>query len=222
MEGKNLLSKDEIEIIITSIFPNEKAQIIATKLELSSFIHNNELYMLQENLTYTRESQIKQYLVTSVTNLLELSFKSLSKQDQEIIKLKYNNKNDSYAKIFQNSNVNMYIDELYTKLNKSDIILDTTIGEIHFNNGYIDLKDLKFKLRNIDKHFITKYIKYDYKQSTTTEQGEILKIVKQIYPQDDDRECIYLFLGLPFLVNQQKTKLHYFYWVVDQVENLLL
>ena len=39
MEGKNLLSKDEIEIIITSIFPNEKAQIIATKLELSSFIH---------------------------------------------------------------------------------------------------------------------------------------------------------------------------------------
>ena len=195
MEGKNLLSKDEIEILITSIFPNEKAQIIATKLEICSFIHNNELYMLQKNLTYTREPQIKQYLVTSVTNLLELSFKNLSKQDQEIIKLKYNNKNDSYVKIFQNSNVNMYIDELYTKLNKSNIILDTTIGEIHFNNGYIDLKDLKFKLRNIDKHFITEYIKYDYYPSTTTEQGEILKIVKQIYPQDDDRECILFILG---------------------------
>eukprot|EP01038_Epipyxis_sp_PR26KG_P017211 gene17211-23717_t len=59
----------------------------------------------------------------------------------------------------------------------------------------MDLKDLKFKKRDIEKHFITKYISRDYKKSTDKEQKEIYKHLKQIYPKEEDLNCILLIIG---------------------------
>jgi hypothetical protein len=48
------------------------------------------------------------------------------------------------------------------KLTKSDITLNNTIGEIRFNNGYMDVKTMKFLKRDVSKHFITKFVRRDY------------------------------------------------------------
>ena len=58
-EKKDLLTFAEIKIMITSIFPNEKSEIIHNKLINYCFISDKGiLYALQKNITYLKISDI--------------------------------------------------------------------------------------------------------------------------------------------------------------------
>ena len=67
--------------------------------------------------------------------------------------------------------------------NPDDIQFDNTLCELHFNNGYIDLKDHEFKQRDIKKHFVSKYISRDYIKSTSEDREAVIKLIEKIYPE---------------------------------------
>ena len=72
---------------------------------------------------------------------------------------------------------------------------NNTLYEIHFQNGYMDLKENVFKKRILNTHYVTEFIKRDYIQSTIEEKNKILKIISKTYPNKNDLECILLNFG---------------------------
>jgi len=150
------------------------------------------MYELQQNLSYKVVTNLKAFIIDKVSLLIQKSFSSLSPTDSENITLKYDK---NYRNIFKNSNIETYYPQLLMKLTKSDITLNNTVGEIHFNNGYIDVKTMKFLKRDVSKHFITKFIRRDYVESTKKQRNSVLKHIKKVYPDEDDLECILLYLG---------------------------
>jgi hypothetical protein len=70
--------------------------------------------------------------------LLELSFKSLSKTDQRLIQSEHAK---TYKNIFSNADIKKYYEQLKVSLQNDDVTFDVTMNEIHFENGYYDLKD---------------------------------------------------------------------------------
>jgi hypothetical protein len=193
---KNLSFKD-FEVLITSDFPNEKACVIANSL-LDVYVivpseSNFITYILQPNLSYTcTKIDTKGFLIPSITQLLETSFKKLSSDERNEIKEKYSK---SYHGIFHEAAVNKYFKEIVQKLIRENIEWDKTLCQIHFNNGYMDLNDLKFKQRQLGVHYITHFIARDYTQSTKEQRSAVLKPVELIYPNKDDRECVLMSIG---------------------------
>lgn len=73
--------------------------------------------------------------------------------------------------------------------------LDKTPLELHFHNGYIDLKDNTFKQRQKGLHYISNYIKRDYKPSTLAQRNMIYSMIAKIYPSREDLDVILMKLG---------------------------
>ena len=198
---KNLIQKNisfkEFEILITSDFPNKKASVIASAL-IDNYVivpqdKSFDTYVLQPNLTYISTSiDTKAYLIPTITQLLETSFENLSIAERSEIKEKYSK---IYSSVFGESSVNKYYKEIVTKLIREDVEWDKTLCQMHFNNGYMDLNDLKFKQRQVGEHYITHVIKRDYSPSTKEQQACILKHIQLIYPLASDMECVLMSLG---------------------------
>lgn len=192
----DFLTKKEFETVIDSIFVNDKSDVIASKLKNYCFFNSTDLYTIQDNITYIKNcSKSSPMLLTSIiSRFLEGSFKNLTEDERKLIKLEYPK---TFAKVFTNSNIETYRSQLQVLLTiDKSIIFDTTPNEMHFKNGYYDFKDQKFKQRIIAKHYITKYIERDYKQSTNKEQEEVLKYIKQIYSSNiEDMKCVLYILG---------------------------
>jgi hypothetical protein len=183
------LTQEEIETMIRSIFPNEKAAVITKKLLSIMFINkkDNKMYMLQPNITYESFDKIDDKLIKYVTLLLELSFKDLPSEGRDLIKERYAK---SYAKIFQNADVDKYITQLKTDLIK-EVTFDDYKDEVHFRNGVFDLKTCTLRKRDVKTHFITKTISYDYSPSNLESRNKIKGIINKIYPKKEDKECMF-------------------------------
>lgn len=190
---QDLLNTREIKTLITSDFTVDKAIIIANKLVKYCFISNGTLYILNDNITYDRESEdMKKKLVYKTSLLIQESFKALSNDNATEIKEYYKK---TYSNIFKNSNIESYYPQLLAKLERPKVVFDMTIGEIHFQNGYIDLEDNVFKKRVLNKHYITEYIKRDYEKSSKDQKKALLKMIRKAYPSKKDFKCIMLTLG---------------------------
>ena len=192
----NYINAEDFEVIINSDFPHKKANIIAKSLYdvfiVVSVGDKFTSYILQENLTYINSNNVEAYLKPTITLLLENSFEKLTDYERNQIKDRFNKQ---YRSIFKSSFINHFYDEIITKLIKDDIEFNKTLCQIHFNNGYIDLKDLQFKQRQLSHHYITNFINRDYKQSTTEQRTKVLKPLSMIYPDKQDLECILEYLG---------------------------
>lgn len=192
----DLLNKNDIEKLIVSVFTNEKSTIISKKLKSYCFFVGPDLYLVQDNITFTKYCQKTSplMLISMVSRYLEMSYKNMSEDESKLIRLEHSKQ---YSKIFSNSNIDSYKSQLQIDLTiTKNIKFDDTPYEIHFRNGYYDLKDRQFKNREIFKHYITKYINRDYKQSTTCEQKIIQQYLTQIYSTNiEDKECVLQILG---------------------------
>jgi hypothetical protein len=190
----DLLNFDDFSVLFSG-FPNDIADTLSKNMLKYCFIkneYNNEyFYHLQKNITYTKTNNFKKTLITIITKLIDKSFKALDNTSQENIRLKHKD----YMKVFQNASVEKYLPQLEDRLKKDDIKIDDYECEIHFNNGYMDLRDLVFKQRDQSKHFITFCIPRDYKPSTEEERKEVMQPIKKIYPKDDDFKRVSLSLG---------------------------
>jgi hypothetical protein len=187
----NFITFEEFRTLISSDFSHQRANIIVKYLKNIFIYQSDDMYVLQDNITYKVCSVNKSLLFSTITDLLEKSYYKLSPENQnDIIR------DPRYKYINKKKHVGEYLDELLEKLlAEDDVYFNNTISQIHFRNGYMDLNDLQFKNREIGKHFITNYINRDYKQSTKRQQEKILNHIGKIYPNELDRECILKYFG---------------------------
>ena len=187
---ENFLNNDQLEQLITSVFTNERAKIISSKLKDFILIDGEILYILQKNITY-KEDNIKVNIITMISELIEDSFKALQKHESDLLVMKYPKQ---YSNIFKNSVIETYYPQILKNIQHYNNF-DKTLCQLHYNNGYLDLSDMKFKPRIIGQHYIINYIQRDYKPSTIEQQEKIMKIIKMIYTNKQDMDAMLLLLG---------------------------
>ena len=122
MEFKNedYLNYDDLEIMVNSIQPNKKAMIMSNKLKNYMLIHNENLYIINDNITYAKyEGNYQKYLLQKITLLNELSFENLANKDQKLI-----SKEKGFVSVFENSAVLKYLPQLEIYLTKRDLKFD--------------------------------------------------------------------------------------------------
>lgn len=190
----DLLKVEEIESLIMSKSPNDVADVLTPKLKKYCFIHNDILYIYDLGLfVYDKiESKTKdKELQTIITGYINESIKALSKEKQELLQLKYDK---GLGKILKNSFINENNSQIITGLKEKQNLFSGDFYEIHYRNGYIDLKDLKFKQRT-QKHYVCNYIDRMYVKSTKQQQDNLLYHLTQIYPKNEDLEAIMFILG---------------------------
>ena len=126
---------------------------------------------------------INSYLIQSVKNLPEQSI--------DLLKMKYPK---GYFKICENSSIMKSLPQIRSILIKLDSPFKPDFEELHFTNGYFNLKSGLFESRN-EKHFVRNYINRDYEHSDENKIESLHKIMKQIYPNENDYNTMLFILG---------------------------
>lgn len=184
------LTAPQIVTLVVSKFPHDKANVLAEAIQDRMIINDDNIYTVQNNITYICCAFKKNQFISTISNIISSSFKQLNDNEREYISTTY----EEYAKIFTNKNLETYLPQLQTKLEK-DIKFDFYFNEIHFENGYYDLLNGKFENRILGKHYITKFISRQYAPSTDKEKTHIMKYIKQIIPSDEDCKTILMTFG---------------------------
>jgi hypothetical protein len=192
----DLLSFEKIENLLTLNDPNDRADIITEKLKYYIFFNAGELYKFDvSKVIYKKvEETIDDELLTAITKYIGQSIKALTNEQKELLNLKYPKES---KKLSENTTLSKSLSQIIRvglKRNDENIFVPN-FYEIHFQNGFIDLKTLQFKQREIGKHYVNCYIKRDYVKSTESQQNEIHSILKKIYPKKEDYEAMLFILG---------------------------
>lgn len=200
-QSKHLLSYAELESLITTPFPTEKADIIKNKMKYYILIIENEnqkekLYYRfdLDNVLYHKEVYDENKIITSISLLLEQSFKNLSDIEKELLMNKYAKQ---YRSIFKNSFVSSCLPQVRVFLTNYDIQFNKPhLNEIHFKNGYYDLKTNEFKLREVNKHYISHFIDREYKETSDEMKQLVLNDIRKIYVNKEDLDYLLMTYGI--------------------------
>lgn len=195
-KSSDLLSYEQLKQVKLSVFPNEKAIIVGDALLKYCFITDGVLYTMNKYSVYEKmrtksmqESKIK----TLATQMLQASYENLSSEAQDAIK---GEDSKAFVNMINQRGISQYYDQLTSHLCNDFIELDrNTEWQLHFLNGYLDLKENEFKKREIGKHYITHCIKRNYKESSKDKRNEIMKIFKMTYPNEKDRNYVLSHFG---------------------------
>jgi phage/plasmid-associated DNA primase len=193
-ETKDLLNYEEFETLLSSDSPNERASLICKKLKKYCFIQDKNLYMYDPELVIYKcvKDSIQNELITIVSLYITSSKQVLDKAQNRLLSLE---RKGEFKRICENATINKILPQLATTLKEEEIRFKGDFYEIHYKNGYINLKTLKFEKRMPNKHFVTNYIGRDYEPSTEKERKEFLRRIKKIYPKEEDLEAILFILG---------------------------
>jgi len=193
----DLLNSNDFDLICFSPSPRKKAEIIATVLKKYIFIKNGSIFILQDNFIYfeiKEKSEIESCLWDNTSKLLENSFNNFNNNTANILRDHLHDCKQSLMNVYSKNNILKYLDPLRTEL-KKDIKLDSYTGQLHYLNGYIDIKTNTF-LKRDGLQYITKCINREYKKSTKKQKELFIKkYIHPIYPNEDDRECMIGIIG---------------------------
>jgi hypothetical protein len=199
-QSEDLLSLSEIKILIRDPLPNVRAKLIASKLRKYCFIRCEDdkaiFYRIQENVVYRAyKKDITDKVKLIQQQLIEESFSTLSFDDKRKLQKKYKN-----IKIYKNVVFIEYGDQLIDHLtidytDKRMKAIDNTPNEVHFKNGYFDIKKEQFLERQFGQHIVTKIINRKYKKSTQDKRDKIEAIVRRTYFDEDDYNALLMILS---------------------------
>lgn len=194
-DKKDLLNFDELERLIITVLPNEKAEIISKKLLNYLLIFNGKYFSFDiENVLYKEEQNDKNYVISIITLFIDKSYGNLSQRNKELLQLKYKK---CVNVIFSNKNVNDYMPQLKTYLTNNKACFDDPhLCEIHFINGYFDFKKGEFLKRIKGVHFIHTNINRIYTPKNNKEMKRVMHDIKKIYKNKDDRNYLLMQLGI--------------------------
>lgn len=197
-KNEDLFNFNQLEDFIKNEDQTKKAELVKSKISKYLFISKEVLYILQDNNTYeavySKEKGIINKIDNIIMDLLSLSFNNLSELEQRTIK---SENKKTYSFIYKTSFP--FTSKLIERLQSKDkYIKNNTLEEIHFNNGYINLRTNKFHLRENGSHYITNCIKRDYIPSTKQQQTKIYNILKKIYPDEKSLKAILMIIGAAF------------------------
>lgn len=199
-ENDELLNQDQFEKVCFSPSPNEKAEIVAKALSAYMLIIDGVLYQLNRDIfiyeANKEKAQIETKIWRNISTLLESSFNAFDNNTATLVREKLSN---SKARICLSTIYSKQFISKFTDIVKEELIRDATLdkydSQLHFKNGYIDVKTKKFKKRT-HKNLITKYIDRDYKPSTQKQKKEFVdRYLKPIYPKKEDLDCIISIIG---------------------------
>ena len=203
-EKQKLLKYDEIKTILESDGEHKIAKIIANKLNKKIFMRKVDevLYVRDDYRNYYRQEknvqEIARKILFEVTFLLEQSKDALKSKQKDDLKLMFKKEYKNFSKNVTINKLMPQIREYITMDDDSECIrnLDDTKNEIHFYNGYIDMKTKEFKKRDINVKPVTFVIQRNKNPSTTKQRTFIYeKVFKPILPKEDDLKIILLILG---------------------------
>ena len=158
---KNLLTFKELQDFAKLEFSTDKSNFIYEKIKnyiirvnqkLYYFDNENKIYILIENINE------KELLIVIIKRLFENSLKNLSENDKRLFQI--DNKTE-YNLIKKDTMTKDYLNDIIMLLCKNIKFDISPSHEIHFKNGYFDLK-LKKNYKRTNKHFITRYINRNY------------------------------------------------------------
>jgi len=193
---KELLTTVDFETIVYSAFPRKKSEIVVKVLKNHMFLKEGSLYVLQKDYIYGQidKSEIDSIIWNNVGKLLENSFEGFTKEKQSTIREKIEASKLSFGGVFSKNTIMKYIGPIKICL-VQNIELDSYSGQLHFKNGYINIKTQEFFKRD-HTHFITKYINRYYVKSTEKQRELVLnKFLKPIYPKQEDLDCVVGIFG---------------------------
>lgn len=170
------------------------AEMIAKKLKKYAFINNSgTLYIINEYQVFRSKKNLEDTLLTLMTEYLGESFDAMDSDTE--LKLIKTNGDKHYKKkvknIVSNIGIKQYLPQLKTYITDETLKLDDYTWQLHFKNGYIDLKTGILHKRELGKDYISYCIDCDYIPSTEAERKVIEKHNSKILPDKLDRECIY-------------------------------
>ena len=178
------LSFDDLLSMGTTKLKTEISTILCRYLSKTISIVNDTIYIYSDELRihYKINGQIKidDFLKTYIITYCEASFKKLSEKQ----KTQIGNKPFLGSVSMDTLNIiktNLRVDE--------KTFSDPKLGQIHFKNGYIDLKTQTFHKRK-RTDFMTYCIWREYKPSSKGKRNQIEKIINQIYTNEGDKNKV--------------------------------
>jgi phage/plasmid-associated DNA primase len=206
--AKDLLTEKEIVVLIQSDLPGVRAELLASKLKKYCFIRDEgdnckapKFYRIQPNLVYRAyATDINDKVKLIQQKFIEHSYQALSKQVRTKISTDGTSGKQTNLKIYKNSTFAEYEVQLMDLLtiDSSDPrmkSIDRTPYQIHFLNGYFDLKSQELRKREFGVHFVTKVINRDYSPSTLAQRLLIMVSLRKVYPIEEDLTTILMVLG---------------------------
>jgi len=174
-------------------FINSKGKVMAKYLKDVIFIKDQIMYMINPNLTVEPipDKNQENYILNIVSQLIEDSFNDLREEQRELLQ-----KNKGFISLCKNSGIKSFLPQLLCSL-QEEYDLNTNKHEIHFNNGFIDVRTLEFKKRE-RPNYVTSCIPRDYTKSSKKSREYINDIINKIYPIEEDRKTVLMILGSAF------------------------
>ena len=191
----DLLTYDEVMSLLLSDSPNDRADIISKKLNKYCFYFNNVLYKFDSNLILYKkiDYMIDEELITIITGYISKSKNELSKENDKLLN-QINSK--AYKTISEESFINKSLKQIKVGLKVDENKFKPDFYEIHYKNGFIDIKTNTFKKREIGKHYVCNYINRDYKPSTKEQKNQLYDgVLNKIYPVKTDLNAILFIMG---------------------------
>jgi phage/plasmid-associated DNA primase len=202
--SEEFLTSKELQVLMNSAGVHESAKIIKDKLNRKCFLREfgsvSKLYVAQpENYykQYESKEKIEEELKFIVTLLIEDSWNDLETSVQQKLK-------DRFPKTYKTISKNAFVQTVLPQLKRyltedenSDFIksLDRSLWEIHFLNGYLNMKTGEFKKRKLAKKPVTYVIARNYEKSSNKEIKYLLKFFTKIFPDKDDLDILFLMLA---------------------------
>lgn len=193
----DLLTGKELISLFTAVSPVVKAKIVSNKLIKYMFIDKSEnFYCYRSNITYTGRRLSDDTLTSIVAVYISDSYYNLDEDSINMLKMPFVNSKPKEYNMYVKSNLSISTIKTYEMIIKGfitdeNILVDSYTWQLHFQNGYINLKTGEFKKRVFGKDYVSYCIPRDYKPSTEANQNEIMKHIKKIYPNKEDEECIF-------------------------------
>jgi hypothetical protein len=165
----------------TTKFITDKSDIIVKHINKLVSIVNETFYIYSEDIrihyklppSMITDDFLKVFIITFV----ESSIKKLSHSEQDKL-----GKNISLtADVLKTIKTNLRVhDKTFS---------DPKLGEIHFRNGYLNLRTMEFKQRK-RTDFMTYCIQRDFSISSQKSKETVHAIINQIYTNENDKHCI--------------------------------
>lgn len=205
------LNFQQLEFICEGNLLDNKSKIIAGCLKYKCVYIDDTLYTLKDNITYEiiSKQDTEQTVDRLTSKLITKSYESLTKREQLMLMHQKSFKDFISSKYTFNTCYNQIVGYL-----KKDIKMDLdTTGQLHFNNGFIDLHTGEFKQRIFGKHYTTMYINRNYKKSTKHSIEYIYKnVLNKIWTVEEDRKYGISLLGRAIsgeAINENKA----YFWI---------
>ena len=185
-----LLNYEDMKTYITEKIEINRAKLIASKINKRITFQGKFIYLFNEKTkiyhSFEKGTGNNSDIIHIVSSLIATSYKNLNDLQKENL----SSRGKAFDAIFKNTNIAKYMPQLETELKDTNINFNQVyLGEIHFLNGYYDLKANEFKPRT-DKHKITICIKRKYKEPKNKSKNKIRKLLKMIYPIKADRDYL--------------------------------